>query len=271
MWNPGNQFIRAAMVPILCLSLAPGIAAETKSVEQHCEAIRTRYAIQADTAPGFPVKCHYGAIDGAVASPAELQPYLDFFVDEFCRYPPELIARTKLKRVVFCKRLAFDGQLRNAIPDYEHDTLYYDVSRGSHSRDYRRSVIHHEFFHVIDYQDDGDVYRDDRWTKMLPGDFRYGRGGRESQNDSKMSLFNESVPGFLTHYATTGVEEDKAELFAHMIINPAYVAERSAREPLLQVKVDRMKTLLSEFCPRMDADFWRETELRARSAAPPAP
>ncbi len=260
--------MRAAMVLILWLPLARAIADEGERVEPHCTAIRTRYAIHTDTAPSFPVKCRFGAIEGAVASPGELQPYLDFFADEFCRYPPELIARTKLKRVVFCKRLAFDGQLRNAIPDYEHDALYYDVSRGNHSRNYQRSVIHHEFFHVIDYQDDGDVYRDERWAKMLPLDFRYGRGGRGSQNDSKMSLFDESVPGFLTHYSTTGVEEDKAELFAHMIINPAYVAERSAKEPLLQAKVDRMKSLLSEFCPEMNAGFWRETERRALSIGP---
>ncbi len=62
--------------------------------------------------------------------------------------------------VVRARELTFAGQRRNAIPDFEHDTLYLDVSRGAYSKSYFRKVIHHEFFHIIDYRDDGSLYND---------------------------------------------------------------------------------------------------------------
>ena len=109
--------------------------------------------------------------------------------------------------MVLCKELSFAGQRRNAIPDCEHETLYLDVSRGSYSKTYLRGVIHHEFFHIIDFRDDGSVYQDKRWKALNPEKFRYGSGGRTVQDLAKTSVLTDKYPGFLNHYSTTGVEE----------------------------------------------------------------
>src|SRR5947209_4015840 len=76
--------------------------------------------------PSFPVKTTYGAIDGKGAGKKEVQEYAGLFAPEFALYPTDLIKRSQLKRVVLCDDLSFAGQRRNAIPDYEHDTLYLD-------------------------------------------------------------------------------------------------------------------------------------------------
>jgi hypothetical protein len=221
------------------------------------DKIAKEYKIEIVTAePRFPVKNPHGAIDGKRAEAKALENYAGLFALEFNLYPPALVTRSKLKRVVLCSELSFAGQRRNAIPDFGEDTLYLDVSRGTYSKPYLRAVIHHEYYHIIDYQDDGSVYRDERWEALNPADFKYGSGGRNAQDVKTTSVLTDRYPGFLNHYSTTGVEEDKAEVFAHLIVNAARVEEQAKKDRVLQTKVGRMKELMAAFCADVNADFW---------------
>lgn len=207
-------------------------------------------------APAFPVKTSWGAIEGAKADARRLRSYVPLFVREFSLLPKSLVERVKLKKIVLCEELSFAGQRRNAIPDYENDVLYLDVSRGGHRPRYLAAVIHHDFFHLVDYKDDGVVYRDDAWAALNPKDFKYGSGGKNVQNDKSTTAFTTKHPGFLTHYGTTGVEEDKAELYAHLIVNADHVRTRAKDDPILFAKIARMKKLMSGFCNEVDEGFW---------------
>lgn len=213
------------------------------------------------TAPTFPVQTAHGKIEGKAAGKKDVENYSGLFVAEFGLYPPDLIKRSKLKRVVLCDELSFAGQRRNAIPDYENDTLYLDVVRGKENKTYVRKVIHHEFFHIIDYRDDGQVYEDERWAKLNPADFKYDRGGGTgAQGTADTSVLTDKYPGFLNHYSTTGAEEDKAEVFANLIVDGAYVADRAKKDKVLAAKVERMKELLAKFCPEMSDKFWAKVD-----------
>jgi hypothetical protein len=205
---------------------------------------------------GFPVKSTHGTIDGKDADAEELRAYSRLFAQEFALYPPDLVRRSHLKSVVLCRELAFAGQRRNAIPDFEHDTLYLDVSRGTYSKSYLRKVIHHEFFHVIDYRDDGSLYEDDRWKSLNPAGFKYGTGGRNAQEMSQTSVLTAEFPGFLNHYSTTAVEEDKAEVFANLIVDLECVEDTARGDPVLRAKVAQVKELLARFSPEMNDNFW---------------
>ncbi len=242
----------------------------------HTDAARAQKAVAADAAselekiaqsykieivkadPSFPVKTTHGMINGKSASKKELQDYVSLFAPEFALYPTALVRRSQLKRVVLCSELSFAGQRRNAIPDYEHDTLYLDVSRGTYSKPYLRKVIHHEFFHIIDYRDDGIVYKDERWEALNPAKFKYGSGGRTAQNLLQTSVLTDKFPGFLNHYSTTAVEEDKAEVFANLIVDSKYVEDRAKNDRVLNAKVERMKELLVTFCPEVNDKFWNK-------------
>jgi hypothetical protein len=208
--------------------------------------------------PGLPLKTRYGYIDGKSADPRALERYATLFIHEFTLYPLDLVKRSRLARVALCEGLAFAGQRRNAIPDFERDTLYLDVSRGSYSKSYLRKVIHHEFFHIIDYRDDGSVYEDERWRALNPPQFHYGAGGRTMQDQRTASLLTDETPGFLSQYSTAAVEEDKAEMFANLVVDPAYVEARTKKDRVLLAKVERMKGLLAGFCPDMNEAFWRK-------------
>ena len=215
------------------------------------------YGIEVVTAGlHFPVTTRHGMITGAAAEERAIAWYTPLFVQEFSLYPPSLVRRSGLSRVVFCENLSFNGQPRNAIPDFEHNDLYLETTRGSFAPDYMQTVIHHEFFHLIDYRDDGVVYGDDSWAAINASSMRYGTGGRNAQHRREGSMLASSCPGFLDSYATTGVEEDKAELFANMIVNSTAVSDLARSDPVLAAKVDRMKQLMHEFCPDMNDGFW---------------
>jgi len=204
----------------------------------------------------FPVETTHGSIDGSHLEVDEFRAYASLFVSEFQVYPPPFVRKCGLQRVVLCKDLAFNGQLRTAVPEFGTNTLYLDGVRGQSAPNYQRTVIHHEFFHMLDYRDDGQLYRDDRWTALNEDGFSYGPGGASVQDDPSQSQFIVSPAGFLTRYSTAGVEEDKAELFAHLIVNPHTVAQRKAKDRILKAKVSMMKTLLNNFSCEMDEDFW---------------
>ena len=166
----------------------------------------------------FQIRNAHGMIEGKKVDRKEKQIYTDLFAEEFSLYPPDLVRRSQLKQVVLCSDLSFGGRLRTAIPDHDHDSLYLDVSRGRNSKRYQQKVIHHEFFHIIDYRDDGMVYQDERRAALNPNTFKYGGGGRSAEGLQTTSLLTTQFPGFLDHYSTTGVEEDKAEVFANLIV-----------------------------------------------------
>lgn len=205
--------------------------------------------------PKFPVKTIHGNIDGSEADRKDVESYVPIFVAEWGLYPKELIAKTKLRRIIWCKNLSFVGQLRTAIPDFENDDLYLDVGRGRFSEMYVRAVIHHEFFHIIDLRN-GTLYNDERWSRLLPKGVNYGRGGRNAQDDPTGSLITERMPGFLNAYSATGVEEDKAEVFAYMIVDSRMIKERSKKDPIIRAKAEYMIDFLKGFCPQMDERFW---------------
>ncbi len=243
----------------------PGSGQAPRVLDEEVAALADKYALRVvHVNTRFPVAIAHGDITGRDATAESLEKFQTILVPEWNLYPPSLIKATGLARIVLCEDLAFDGQPRTAIPDFEHHDLYFDVARGSYSPPYVRSVIHHEFFHVIDNCDDGQLYADEKWAALLPAGTRYGTGGKDAQLDASMSLVDDSLPGFLTPYSMTAVEEDKAEMFAHLVVNGAMVEKRSGVDATIAAKARLMKALLRKFCPEMDDSFWDAARRLAR-------
>jgi hypothetical protein len=237
------------------------LAAQSKRAQPSIEEVAKKYDLEIVTQlPRFPIKLNSGTINGAEAAKEDIDSYCPIFAFEWSLYPADLVRRTGLKKVVLCQKLSFEKQFRTGIPDFENDVLYLDVSRGRHDDRYVRKVIHHEFFHIIDLKDDGKIYEDERWSNLNPPKFKYGPGGAKLQDDPTVTTTGKDVPGFLNRYATAGVEEDKAEFFAHMIVEPKMIAERVKKDKYVQAKVERMSELLVEFSPRTDKKFWETVE-----------
>ena len=60
-------------------------------------------------------------------------------------------------------------------------------------------------------------YYDPTWAHFNSPNFRYGSGGASMQA-GHLSIFNHPALGFVNHYAMSGLEEDKAEIFAALMV-----------------------------------------------------
>ncbi len=221
--------------------------------------------------PDGPVVAPVGGLSGDSihADPApddDLRGYLPVFKSEFDLYPPELVRRVQLRHIVICTRLLLDAKPVAGVTDFRQGNLYLDLGSLTVNPVYSRQVIHHEFFHLLDYRNRGDIYRDAEWATLNSPGFCYGLHKQSALSDPKAVERSDQVPGFLNQYSTTGVEEDKAELFAFLMVEPEYVGARTTVDPVLRAKVARIKVLLNTFCPEVDDAFWdRVNQMRTRS------
>lgn len=196
-----------------------------------------------------------GRLAGEPPTKEQWEPFAKLLAEELAVYSRALVKKTGLTRVVVCRDLQFGGQARSAVPDFARGVLYFDCWQNRDQPVFARRVIHHEYFHIIDKIDDGKLFEDEAWEALNAPDFKYGRGGH-TMRDPKAGLASTAMPGFLNRYSTSGVAEDKAEVFAFMMVQYRHVEGRAERDEVIRKKMARMKAILKELCGEVDDSFW---------------
>jgi len=179
---------------------------------------------------------------------AEVKKYVKLFHYEFFKYPFEFIKNTKLKKIVLVKELYNSGVPVAAMPDYYQEYLYIDIYEGHNNHKYQRHVIHHEFYHMIEEEFNGNTYyKDPEWNAFNVPGFQYGNGGINNRG-SHMSVINHPDSGFINLYSQTGLEEDKAEIFGSLMTDneKELVLSWTIHDKILQLKVDYMVRFLKK-------------------------
>ena len=238
----------------VCISLV-SVSAADEDFKEQIEAFESKYALK------LVLKGHNFTpeLDGISGDDADnVETYLPLLLSEFNLYPPEFVKKSGVVKIVLCKKLAYKNQFRAAIPGLGTGILYYDVENGAGIESYQRSTMHHEYFHLVDYRDDGRLYKDDNWARLNPDGFSYGRGGQFVQDDPTQSLTS-NRPGFMNKYSTQGVEEDKAEVFAYLVTQSELMEQRVKDDPIIASKVNMMRQLLTSFSPAMNHEFWQKS------------
>ena len=196
-----------------------------------------------------------GAVTGVDSDKVHL--YLPLLLEEFNLYPAGVLNKAKVDKIVLCKNLAWNKQLRGAIPGFSSRIMYYDAERAINNKFYLRSIVHHEFFHQIDWVDDGKVCVDKQWALLNPKEFKYGNGGAAVQGDPTQGVTFDKL-GFMNKYSTQGVEEDKAEIFAYLMTRQEIMDARVKKDSVVAAKVKMMKTLMRSFSAGLDDSFWKK-------------
>ncbi len=217
------------------------------------------------------IDTEWGKLRLTAAKQADIERYLPLLAEELRLLGKPLLQRLDVKQIVLCGGMKLGEVVRGAIPRPSASVMYYDVAWGNWSPVYQRRCVHHELFHYLDERDDGQLWRDPAFAKLNPKDFKYGNGGASAQGDSSASLPSETHPGFLTPYARSGVEEDKAEVFSFLLVDPTYVAQRCATDKVLQQKVDFVRALLLKYCAEFGAEAWPKPKPEPAKKAKPAP
>ena len=196
---------------------------------------------------------------------------INFFIPllalELSLYPKSFISKLSLNQIVVCHSAIFHTdsieQYRAAIPDYEYPTYGMIYCAKERSISYIRIVIHHELFHYYDQMHHGNLYQDDdTWQLFNPQGFKYGKGGwsRRTARQLKQNLFDY----FITDYSTTGIEEDKAEIYSWMVTEGFSFESLDKREGVIG-KCVSIKCMMEEFDKegfwQGKGDFWNRALL----------
>ena len=217
--------------------------------------ISKKYLVQVDVIDGPYSWTGRGYIVKAVAPPAsDLEKYAKLFASEWNRYPVSAIKSAKLKRIIFGANISLNGQIRAAVPAFEANSMYYDTTLGNYNAPYQRMVIHHEFFHMID-QVQSILRKDREWSALNPPEFHYGTGGEKMRNLGAGEL-TDKLPGVLTPYAMSGIEEDKAELFGHLLVDRDYVSARIKADAVIAAKAALLKARMLKWDAGFCDEFW---------------
>lgn len=176
---------------------------------------------------------------------------------ELSLYPNDLLRKAGLRSIVVCEGLARNDSPEAIILTSTSGRIYIDAAYAARNDGYIRLGVHHELFHMIDEADDGSLW-DGSWSSLNDKGFVYLPSicDRSEAGESVVWLRYAGFPGFVSGYSMSAVYEDKAEVFASMMVEPVHIADRVTQDAIVKRKVEYIAELVRKFCPGMDDRFW---------------
>ena len=178
------------------------------------------------------------------ATSTDLDLYTPLFMLEWWIYPKKFIQRANIKTITLVHDIEMTTnsytQPRTGCPDYKNTkSIIYATHETNFA--YMRIVLHHEFFHYVDYSDD-QSYDDDGWEKLNQKGFKYGKGGDTEREWVKL---DKEIKGFINHYSTTDLAEDRAEIYQYLIGCPDEALNN--RDEIVSKKAKRIQNFINNF------------------------
>ncbi len=190
-----------------------------------------------------------------------LNNHLNLLAKEFEHYPEDFFQRINLKYLCLAAAARYSGQLRAAIPDPARRTLILETSKRLKSdTTYQKHVFHHDLFHYIEMMALRQEVIFKKWYKLNAKDFQYRGSGAMQFNPRYASVdwsFVHPQEGFITNYAMTAEEEDRAELAAFLLIPEKWNILRPLihEDKILRKKVKQIETFLRGLGLSLESHF----------------
>jgi hypothetical protein len=246
---------------ILAVAAGPLSAQQIADLEHIASAYKVPVLYGRFTASSY--ACRYAKWDYLTdKDTTELKAFAVVFREEWSKYPVSWIRATGIRRIIIVKNLIVTEQKRAAMPDYGENALYLDISFNGPGGFYMRHVIHHEFFHLVDYFLNRSKYgHDPEWEKLNPKGFRYGKGGETAYTDKATAEFaakRHPTDGFVNGYSTLSIMEDKAEIYASLMQDKKYrqLMQWAKEDRILAAKVKLLIRFLHSRCPDMGENYF---------------
>lgn len=199
----------------------------------------------------FQLESGAAALTGKPTDTHALDAALSPLAAELARYPRAFLERARFRRLLLCAGLREGENEIPSLPNY-HGALLVDVGADA---SFLRRLVHHEVFHFADYADDDQLSRDPAWAALNDPYFVYGDGGRFLRHPGA-GKFTDDRPGFVSEYATSALEEDKAETFAMRMVAPRALAARFVSDPVLRAKSNAIEHELRNLSSALDDRFF---------------
>ncbi len=197
---------------------------------------------------GFEVGLGNGPLRGAPPEAAHARRAAQILARELGRYPRSLVRRVHLAGIVLASDLTENDRAIPSLPNVG-GLLLLDVD--AEELDLVRTV-HHEFFHFVDLADDGRLAPDPAWSALNADGVAYGSGGRTLRG-TWAARAAPDLPGFVSAYATSAVEEDKAETFAFAMARARELDARASSDAVLAAKRAELARRLAALDPAAGA------------------
>ena len=205
----------------------------------------------------FKIKTFSSKIESNPCENEDLDMFIPLFFLEFLIYPKSFIKNSKIKQIIFVHDIQFTtpfySQERAGCPEYQQ-TKSLILAAAERNFLYIRIVMHHEFFHYVDWIDDNS-YEDEIFEKLNEPNFKYGNGGEFEREWIKLE---KGTKGFINHYSTTGLEEDRAEIYQYLIGDPDEALNN--KDEIVRKKVKRIQEFVNKFDPNgmgnKNNNFW---------------
>ena len=182
----------------------------------------------------------------------ELNRTLGLLFLEMSIYPSSFIRKTKLKTISLYHSVDIETstykQYRAGSYDIPDKILL--LSCKETQVNYLKLVLHHEFFHFVDYCHNN-TFADSHWEQLNTTNFHYGNGGAYER---EWKPLDPSCKGFLNFYSTTAIEEDKAEIFQTILLQPDYAL--SHNDEIVRKKVMYLQKWLKKYDSSLDDKFF---------------
>ena len=137
--------------------------------------------------------------------------------DQISRLPDSSMKTLGLKYVILCSRAEAAGRRIGGIPVPPLRLLMLDVGESTQSDTYLRHIFLHELYHLIEFRFNS--VQDEEWQR------RFGSGYANDYRPGAQGITPGSgKPGFLNGYSESFPHEDRAELFASLLLDPTTVA-----------------------------------------------
>lgn len=237
-------------------------ATTVAQVEQALDAFLSRYSMTAQITTITPSSYVKAADTYSILTDADLpnlKVYSELFVQEWSKYPVSFIKFSKVRSLMLVNKLKVSGTARAATPDIVGQAMYYDV-QYVYNAEYARGVIHHEFNHLFTYNDFRTYAPNDiAWRSFNTPSFVYGNGGASCYLTVNTCISGEHpINGFVTGYAASAIEEDKAELFAYLMTGSYYHRLKTwiPGDDILNRKVNYYKQYLASRSPEMSVSYF---------------
>jgi len=193
-----------------------------------------------------------GDVAGDEPARRDAEAFCPMLAREVKKYPDEFFRRTDFGRIILCQNIRFGRPMAGKVlafamyhPEF---VMVIDVTEKQ-----KFATIHHEFFHFVDFLPDYET-KDAQWTALNAKGFRYDPAlWAEALLDSK-------VKGFISEYSRASEAEDKAELFACLMMDQKRARVRSRDDEILARKLARLKEIVRDFCPKMDGEHWKSID-----------
>lgn len=191
----------------------------------------------------------------------KLITYSLLFINEWKKYPVDWIKNSHIAGIVLVKNLTVNDNFRAAMPDSESRLLYLVTSSNTN---YAQGVLHHEFYHLIEYNYFGSFYYNDpTWNSFNDPSFKYYGSGQDAYTDNSYIEKDHPVKGFVSSYALYAIEEDKAETYSYVMRSNYYrkLLEWIKTDEILAKKINYLKQFMKDHSLEIDEDYFMKISL----------